>query len=61
MCGERAVLFAQMSHRCKLHMWDMRAVLFAVGDFLGRAVAGRGPWANGLPEPLSVLLYSVLR
>lgn len=36
-------------------------VLFSVGDFLGRFLAGYGPWARGAPAPLSILAYSVLR
>ncbi|KAF5831381.1 hypothetical protein DUNSADRAFT_13197 [Dunaliella salina] len=36
-------------------------VVFAVGDFVGRAFAGHGPWAHGLPKPLSVLAYAIGR
>lgn len=36
-------------------------VLFAVGDFLGRELAGYGPWSHGAPAPLSILAYSLSR
>lgn len=36
-------------------------VLFNVGDFLGRSLAGYGPWARGAPVPFSILAYSLLR
>lgn len=39
----------------------VRAVLFAVGDFLGRTMSGLGPWGRGAPKPLSILFYSLAR
>lgn len=33
----------------------------SVGDFLGRLLAGYGPWSRRPPSPLVVLAYSVLR
>lgn len=39
----------------------MLYVLFSVGDFLGRELAGYGPWSYGAPAPISILLYSLAR
>lgn len=36
-------------------------VLFNLGDLLGRAVAGRGPWAVAPPPAPALLLYAVAR
>lgn len=36
-------------------------VLFNAGDLLGRAVAGRGPWAAQPPPPPALLTYAALR
>jgi equilibrative nucleoside transporter 1/2/3 len=35
--------------------------MHSLGDFVGRFLAGFGPWSRGAPKPLSILLYSLLR
>eukprot|EP00983_Pelagomonas_calceolata_P019342 607931-Pelagomonas_calceolata.AAC.1 len=52
--------YALITLRC-VWVFLMLAVVFAVGDFVGRAFAGHGPWAHGLPKPLSVLAYAIGR
>jgi equilibrative nucleoside transporter 1/2/3 len=36
-------------------------VVFSLGDFSGRLLAGCGPWGRAAPQPLALLAYSLLR
>jgi equilibrative nucleoside transporter 1/2/3 len=46
---------------CPCVLLLLPAVVFAVGDYLGRVLSGYGPWGRGAPKPLSILTYSLLR